>query len=268
MDPVQECPIFRFDAQGLRAQTDKVIVEVRAELDVNEGQCRLAMLCLPLDLEALAVGLLWTEGLLRRRADLASVQVADQHRILVRGDFDSDALQAAARRWTWGSGCGGGGTSRDFDAPAYGRVEGQARFAPERLLELADDFAARARLWPQTGGVHACALASAKGIALFAEDVGRHNAFDKVMGRALLDGIDVSDKAALLTGRLSGEIVSKAVACRVPILVSRSAVTSLGVELARRFGVTLVGFARGRRFNVYAGFDRVAGADERKGPTP
>jgi len=115
----------------------------------------------------------------------------------------------------------------------------------------------RAALWQQTGGVHACALAAADGIVLFAEDVGRHNAFDKVVGRAFLDGVDLAGKFVIMTGRLSAEIVSKAVACRVGLLVSRSAVTALAVKLARRFGVTLVGFLRGRRLNVYTGFERV-----------
>ena len=111
--------------------------------------------------------------------------------------------------------------------------------------------------------MHACALAGPdEGILLFAEDFGRHNAFDKIMGRAILDGIDVGHKFILTTGRISAEIVSKAVACRVPMLVSRSAVTALGVRLAQRFGVTLVGFLRGRRLNVYTGYERVVRGGE------
>ena len=129
--------------------------------------------------------------------------------------------------------------------------------------ETDEAFQRAGRLWRQTGGVHACALAEAGRIVLLAEDVGRHNAFDKIMGAAALARMAVTDKLVLATGRLSAEIVSKAVACRVPVLVSRSAVTSLAVELAGRFGVTLVGFVRGERMNVYAGHERIvsAGAD-------
>jgi FdhD protein len=129
---------------------------------------------------------------------------------------------------------------------------------PAQFRKLAKTFETRADLWRRTGGVHACALATPEELVLFAEDVGRHNAFDKVMGRALLDGVGVRDKLVLTTGRLSAEIVSKAAACRVPILASRSAVTHMGIQLARRLNITLIGFLRGRRLSVYTGYDRVA----------
>ena len=260
MDPIQEHPIRRFEAGRATAVADKVIAETRIELDVDDGRYRLAFLCLPRDLEALAVGFLLGEGALRRREDLAAVEaLPDQGRVLVRGDFDADVLEAISRRWTWATGCGGGGTGRDLAASGYAPVGAGPVVAPARLAELAREFQDKAELWRQTGGVHAVALASPGRIVLFAEDVGRHNAFDKVMGRAFLDGIEVTDKLVLTTGRLSAEIVSKALACRLPMLASRSAVTSLAIGLARRFGITLVGFLRGRRMNVYTGFERVGG---------
>ncbi len=256
---VQECPILRFEAGRPSNTVDRVITEARIELDINDGRVRLAMLCSPHELESLAVGFLLGEGLLRRREDLAELRALPaEGRIVIKGDFDADKLDALASRWTWGTGCGGGGTGRDFDSPAYAPAGPGKAISPARLRELADDFQARADLWRQTGGVHACALAGQEGILLFAEDIGRHNAFDKIMGKAILEGIDVSDKLVLTTGRISAEIVSKAVACRVPMLVSRSAVTTLGVKLARRFGLTLVGFLRGQRLSVYTGFERIA----------
>ena len=269
MDLVQECSIFRFESGGLSPATDKVITEVRVELNINDGLHRVALLCLPRDLEALAVGFLVGEGLLHRREDLVSVEVAAaEARVDVRGRFDASALEAMARRWTRSSGCGGGGTGRDLVAPTCLPLEGGPAVRTPRLLELAADFHARPSLWRETGGVHACGLAGPEGLIAFAEDVGRHNAFDKVVGQAFLDGRDVSDKIVLTTGRISAEIVSKAVACRAPLLVSRSAVTSLAVRLARRFNLTLVGFLRGRRLNVYTGYQRViAGTDQSAGET-
>ena len=258
MDLTQEYPVRRFEAGVPKPLADKVIVEARVELDINGGQHVLAMLCLPLELEALAAGFLLGEGVLRRREDIARLEaLPEKGRVLITGNFDPDALEALGRRWTWGTGCGSGGTSRDLDTAVYAPAGKGPAVSPEKLLELWQAFTAKADLWRETGGVHACALAGAEGIVIAAEDVGRHNAFDKVMGRALLDGIDVSDKLVLTTGRISAEIVSKAVACRVPMLVSRGAVTSLGVRLATRFGLTLVGFLRGRRLNVYSGFERV-----------
>lgn len=258
---IRDCPIRRFGPDGAVSAADKVVTEARIELDVNDGQLRLAMLALPTELEALAVGFLLGEGALRAVADLERVEARESEgKVFVRGDLDADVLEAMGRRWTWGSGCGGGGTSRDMDSSAYRRVGPGPRVASRRLAELVGEFQRAGELWRQTGGVHACALAGNAGIIRLAEDVGRHNAFDKVVGAAALAGVDVSDKFVLATGRLSAEIVSKAVACRVPMLVSRSAVTSLAVELGRRFGLTLVGFVRGRRMNVYTGYERIVSA--------
>lgn len=254
-------PARRFEEGQFSAIADSVVTEARIELDLNDGQLRLAMLCLPRDLEALAVGFLLGEGVLRRPEDLTAVEPRPaEGKVLLRGDFDAQAMESLARRWTWGSGCGGGGTSRDLDRPAYQRVGVGSVVQPQTLLDLLHQFQLSMDLWRETGGVHACALADNGRILLLAEDVGRHNAFDKVMGLAALKGIGVEDKFILTTGRLSAEIVSKAVACRVPMLVSRCAVTSLALELARRFAVTLVGFVRGRRLNVYSGFQRVVQA--------
>lgn len=258
MQPDKECPIRRFEDGVGRSAADRVIHEARIELNVNDGQLRLAMLCLPIDLEALAVGFLAGEGALKDPADLDRVQwLPESGQVLLDGDFDADVLENIRTRWAWGTGCGGGGTSRDMNAPARGTVGAGPAVTPDQLLTLAEQFRRKTTLWRQTGGVHACALAEATGIALFAEDIGRHNAFDKVNGRAFLDRVDLADKIMLATGRLTAEIVSKAVSCRVPMLVSRSAVTSLAVDLARRFGLTLVGFLRGRRMNVYTGYQRV-----------
>ena len=258
LELTSDCPVRRFEAGRPKPVTDVVVSETRIEVTVNDGQVRIAMLCMPADLEALAVGFLVGEGALRRPEDLESVEVLpDDRKVVVRGDFDADALENLNLRWTWGSGCGSGGTGRDMDAGAYAPVGPGPTLAAGRLLELTAEFQQRGELWRRTGGVHGCALACAEGLHLFVEDVGRHNAFDKVVGRAFLDGIDLADKIVITTGRLSAEIASKAVACRVPILASRSAVTGLAVQVARRFGLTLVGFCRAARLNVYTGYDRI-----------
>ena len=265
MDLIEEHPIRRFKGNTPSAIVDKVITEARIELEINEGKYRIALLALPQYLEELAVGFLLGEGALRRREDLTEVKVLPEStKVEIRGDFDLDALEAMMHRWTWGSGCGGGGTGRDLDSPPYAPVGPGPCISPERLHELARIFASKGEFWRQTGGVHLCALADNDGIIFFAEDVGRHNAFDKVVGKGFLEGIDISEKLLLTTGRLSGEIVSKAVASQVPMLVSRSAVTNLGVKLARRFGITLVGFLRSGRMNVYTGFQRIVAGENRK----
>ena len=130
-----------------------------------------------------------------------------------------------------------------------------------QLVARGREFGRQAELYRLTGGVHACGIADTESVLLFAEDVGRHNAFDKVAGMALSCGMDLSQKVALTTGRLSAEIVAKAIAHGVPLLASSSAPTAMGVQWSRRFGLTLVGFLRGKRMNVYTGYQRVVPDD-------
>jgi len=260
-EPYEELPVRRYEHGRFQAAADPVIREARVELVVNGGQLRLALLCLPRELEALAVGFLRGEGVLRRRQELRAVRVAaDGSAVEVEGDFAPDALEAVRRRWTWGTACGGGGTGARLDRSALAPLGAGPVVAAAELLELMRAFQDRTELWRRTGGVHACALARPGELVLLAEDVGRHNAFDKVVGRALLEDVPLDDKLVLTTGRLSAEIVSKAVTAGAGLLVSRGAPTALAVRLGSRFGATLVGFARAGRLNVYCGFHRVTGA--------
>jgi FdhD protein len=125
------------------------------------------------------------------------------------------------------------------------------------------DFQDRSEVFKNTGGVHAAALSSADGIELFSEDIGRHNAVDKVFGRCLLENIETKDKLLLVTGRISSEILLKVARRGIPALVSKSAPTDSGVKLAEKLGITLIGFVRGHRMNVYAHAERVL-ADEHR----
>jgi len=268
MEPSGEYPIARYEKGRLTPAKDTVIREARVELVVNDGEMRLAMLCLPRELKELAAGFLRGEGALRRREDLHSAEFVEAESTLdVRGEFDPDVLDAIHRRWTWGTGCGGGGTSGRLDSSGYTAVGEGITVSGEAILRVSSEFHKRLDLWRRTGGVHACALADAEKLCLLCEDVGRHNAFDKVIGKALLEGVEVADKLMLSTGRLSAEMVSKAVASGVTVLVSRGAVTGLAVELARRFGLTLVGFARAGRLNVYTGYQRVVAGEGESGRT-
>ncbi|RJO63551.1 MAG: formate dehydrogenase accessory sulfurtransferase FdhD [Myxococcales bacterium] len=255
--------VHRYDRSGKPTMVgDQVIQEERIELVLN-GSPLLAMLALPRDVEVLALGFLVSEGLWRDRNQLPSVRYeAATGQVHCDGAFEPEALEGIHRRWTFGTGCGGGGTARSLSHLEECRpIVSRLTVRPSQLASLSREFNRRTVLYRTTGGVHACAIADPDRLLLVAEDVGRHNAFDKVAGMALAGGMDLSEKIALSTGRLSAEIVAKAIAHGVPLLCSFSAPTAMGVKWSGRFGLTLVGFLRGNRMNVYTRYDRVSAGE-------
>jgi len=131
------------------------------------------------------------------------------------------------------------------------------RFRGDRLRELMEELQEGSDLFQKTGGSHSAALADNEKILFLVEDIGRHNTLDKLVGRALTEGADTSDKAILLSGRLSSEMTVKSINSGIPVLVSRSAPTDKATEIARTEHMTLVGFMRNGRMTVYSGEKRL-----------
>ncbi|NLO21326.1 MAG: formate dehydrogenase accessory sulfurtransferase FdhD [Syntrophomonadaceae bacterium] len=135
--------------------------------------------------------------------------------------------------------------------------DGAVQFRAEHLLKLVQELEHHSYTFKLTGGVHSAALADSNSILLRYEDIGRHNAFDKVVGHAYLQKIPLRDKCLVLSGRITREIMAKAVSNEIPLLVSRSAPTLESVHWAERMGISVVGFARGQRFNIYSHPQRI-----------
>jgi len=221
--------------------------------------------------EELAAGLLFAEGVLAERSDLLSLDRPADPRVspelkanVLIAVLGRDARSRAAgltRGTIMGSACGVcGKTSIESVIPVdRPPLASRMRVSPDFLYALPGKLRKQQSIFSKTGGLHAAALFGADGeLAALREDIGRHNATDKVVGRRFLTGqVPVGDSVLLVSGRAGFEIVQKAYGAGIPILAAVSAPSSLAVELADTAGITLVGFLRDRRFNVYTHARRV-----------
>ena len=217
------------------------------------------------DLE-LAAGFLFTEGVIRGGDDIARMsQPANRQkhnvvRVNLRAGVNIDAARLQ-RHFVSTSSCGlCGKTSIDaVRVRGIARPNPGLRFAPDMLCLLPDALRSNQTLFGRTGGPHAAGLFDASGtLIVLREDVGRHNALDKLVGWALVEGrLPLSHHIVMVSGRSSFEILQKSLMAGAPMVCAVSAPSSLAVALAREFGLTLVGFLRGERFNVYTGLERV-----------
>jgi FdhD protein len=212
----------------------------------------------------LTAGFLFTEGLLRSPADVAHIDVVSAHVVDVRLSVER-ARQVPSfldqrRQVATSSSCGMCGRrsleTLDIDEPA---LDTRWSVSSDVVSWLPDRLRAVQATFDDTGGLHAAALFDASGsIEVSAEDVGRHNAVDKLCGRMFLaDRLPLDDRLLFVSGRTSFEIVQKAFCAGVPIVAAVSAPSSLAIDLAVRAGITLIGFVRGGRFNVYCHPHRV-----------
>jgi FdhD protein len=150
------------------------------------------------------------------------------------------------------SGCGGGITFR-IDPRLFPQIRSTLRVRPGQLFERMKDLFAAAVHYRSSRGIHGAALSDTDRLLIVTEDVGRHNAVDKIMGEALLKGIPTTDQILLSTGRISSEMLLKAARMGVPLVASRTSPTEMAVGLAEQLGITVVGYLRPESLNVYAG---------------
>ena len=263
---MQRIPVVRVgDGATSETSTDDVAVEAALEVRLNGQPFSVTMRTPGADRE-LAAGFLFTEGIVTAAADIVAVHVdpsADVVDVILSADRAAAvaAQRDTRRQVTTTSSCGMCGrpdlASTRLTAPRVGltrTVDADAiRALPERLAPLQETFAA-------TGGLHAAALCTLDGdIVDTAEDVGRHNAVDKIIGRRLLaGGLPAGDLLLFVSGRTSFEILQKAWLAGVPLVAAVSAPSSLAIELAEEAGITLIGFVRGGRFNIYTHPARIA----------
>ena len=244
----------RYEFKKWEPHDAETIVEAPVSLTVN-GQVWLSFMCTPVNLEALGVGFLYNEGVLE------SMQEVEDVRVCEHGDNVDIWLNRSVEQpksWRRTSGCTGGVTAVDLLARPNILFDGhQPKVPPEAIGHLVEMLFESQELYRETGGVHTSALSDGEKILLAAEDIGRHNTLDKIAGLCLMNNIWPETRILITTGRISSEMLQKAARLQVPILISRTSPSSLSIEMAERYGITLIGYARTHRFNVYSNSQRV-----------
>jgi FdhD protein len=261
--------VSEWENGAVRRKQDYLAAEEPLEIRIGEDPLSVTMRTPGHDLE-LAAGFLFTEGLIQRRAQIVALEAEQGTSPKNRGNVVQATLapesapdfEKMRRHFFAASSCGICGKAsidsvraRTLEPPNPG-----FRFDPEVLVRLPEALRASQAVFGRTGGLHAAGLFTAAGeLLVLREDIGRHNAVDKVIGWALLEErVPLSDSILLVSGRGGFEIVQKAIVAGLPVVASVSAPSSLAVQLARELGQTLIGFLRGRRFVVYAGVERIA----------
>ena len=260
MDEIKGLNILRITEEG-RHEVEEVVVREFPLTIILNNQELVTLLCSPKDLNYLAIGFLSSEGLIQHKGEIGKISLTDDESVV---QVETEGAKGAATELLFRrlitSGGGRGVTSYPaYDVASKGRVESEMRISAGVVFALVEEFQQRSQIYKVTHGVHSAALCDAKDILLFAEDIGRHNAIDKLFGRCILEDIPIGDRLVISSGRISSEIVLKIARRDIPIVISKAAPTDRAVDLAAHLGITLIGFVRGRSMNVYTGGWRVIG---------
>ncbi|MCK9526587.1 MAG: formate dehydrogenase accessory sulfurtransferase FdhD [Limnochordia bacterium] len=231
MDVAKQFEIIRIEDGQKKQVHDQIIVEYDLALYVN-GEHFVDMLCTPRDLQCLVYGHLFAEGVVRCKEDVQEFTLAE-HRadIILRGNVAKE-VQA---------------------------LQTNVLLRAEDVFAVVGSFHGQSELFSSTGGVHNCELHHLDGRRIFMEDLGRHNAGDKALGGALLEDWDLTRAYMISSGRVPKYMAQKAINTGISIIISKSPATAQAVELARAHNLTLCGFVRGRRMNIYSGPERILG---------
>jgi FdhD protein len=244
--------IVRYRGGSFETLDLPVVEEQSLSIFVNSQELA-TLLCTPVSLDCLVLGFLSFEGIVRGLEEIKTLEVFPEEGI---ADVRLTKSFVPPRRRIFTSGCTGGIT---FGMPMEGikTFPEEATLRPEQAFEVMKQLYAEARLYRQSRGIHAAALSDGEKLLLVAEDVGRHNALDKIHGEALIRGIVTAGKILLSTGRISSEMLRKGAHMQTPFIISRTSPTSLAIAAAKRFGITVIGYVRGEGFNVYSHPERL-----------
>jgi len=256
-DSMKRFRVERISDKGREEEETFIIAERPVTLFLNDQEV-VTLLVTPENLKELAVGFMLSEGWLREDKPLDRIEVDPRGDVRVRVKYRNPLTEKLFLRRTITSGCGRGTIFYNvLDSLGAKKIRSSAKISQEKVLHLMQELNRRSVLYRKSGSVHGAALAERHGILFLCEDIGRHNAVDKVLGAAFLQGFSLAGKILLTSGRVSSEILVKAIKRRIPFLFSYSGPTDLAVDMARQMGITLIGYVRGNRMRVYSHGERV-----------
>lgn len=259
MDKVLECKVIKIE-ENKRCSFDELLVcEYPLTIFLNKKKIA-TLLCSPENLKALVLGFLRTEQLITKAEDINYFKLDEARGIAEVETINKDAgiEKFHSKKVDLKNIVGDNGSYLNlFDSINCEPVESNTILSYDKIYEFMEKNLAYSEIFKKTGGVHCVALCDTEKIMVICEDVARHNALDKVIGESLMKNIFLKDKIIILSGRVSLEMILKAAKMQIPIIISKSAPTSLSVALAKKLDITLVGFVRGKKMNIYANEQRV-----------
>lgn len=262
--PIQEIKILSVSENGFNERLDNVILEQLFIVQIEDGP-ELKFLCTPDDFEALIVGALFAEKLISKANEILELKIEDQEDVLARKctyarvRVAQPPVGTQSHKHTNENECASAQHAQqihDDIALVCGNVPPCAQkitqISPEKITEMVGRLHEMQQIFPLTGAAHGALLFDTNGETIaFAEDVGRHNAFDKVIGKCLLQSKNPSDYCVALSSRVSFEMLSKAARAGIELIAAVSAPSSLAIQAADYWNITLCCFVRGTKFNVY-----------------
>ena len=248
----KKLPCIRVDGEKCEKGQHEVIEEAPIALFVNGRHAMTAMMS-PVQLEDFVTGYLYTEQIIKNVDEIESIRI-EKNRMSV---ITKNLFKVLGPKKTILSGCGG--STSFIDTEKLPKITSEYRISTADIWNSVKTVL-NSELHVRTGGIHIVALLDGEKILTVSEDIGRHNALDRVIGYALRSKIDLTKTWVIVSGRISSEMVRKCLIAGIPIIVSRGATTTLAVETAEKTGLTVVGFARSNKMVVYTHTQRVEGA--------
>jgi len=247
---------YQYQENGFHVSESEVIEEVPVQLTVN-GEEWLTFMCTPLNLEELAIGFLFNEGIINSTHEIESVRLCSSGDIL---DIWLNKPVAKPAYWSRTSGCTGGTTTKDSDKSIQNSDAPEINgllINPDTVTSLVAKLFESQKIYRSAGGVHTSALCKLSEICVSMEDIGRHNTLDKIAGYCLINNIKLNKPIIVTTGRISSEMLQKSKRLSASIVISRTSPTTLSIRMAESFGITLIGYVRRNRFRLYTHPQRV-----------